>query len=300
MQISMIFSQDPSIQHAITLHSILGEGKFSVYHAKITNFSGSDFALKVFPKNESGSSHFVKEKQFLSTLSHPNIISYISINQHTIPHYVLATEYTPNGDFFDFVTRQQSAVSNEKLMRTYFHQLIDGLEYLHAQGVAHLDLKLDNLLLDRDFNLKILDFDQAQFASDNQLRTGGTEGYRAPELINRKGQNLKAMDIYAAGVLLYTFMLGEMPFVEDKNKKVSRCALYEMFRDSREMFWREKAKVMRKAYSQELKELLTGMWEVDPAKRMRVEDVKRSKWYNKDVYDNKEQKRVVSMILRGF
>lgn len=293
----MTFSEHPTVQHTISLHNVIGEGKFQVYHAKVDSVPDSHFALKVFPKTVSASLHFAKEKQFLSKVNHPNIISYIPIAQHNIPHYVLATEYTPNGDFFDFVATKQAILNNEKLIRTYFRQMIEGIEYLHSKNIAHLDLKLENLLLDKNFNLKIIDFDQAQAADDAQLRSGGSEGYRAPELLAWKQTSFKALDIYAAGVLLYTFFAGHFPFVEVKKTRIPRSATYEMFRNDRENFWAEKEKIIRKVISQELRELLNGMWEMNTGRRMRVEDVKRSRWYNGEVYNQEELKCEVNKIL---
>ena len=70
----------------------------------------------------------------------------------------------------------------KKLARTYFRQLIDGLEYLHSQGVRHLDLKLENLLIGDDYQLKIIDFDLSYMSGDTQILTRGSKFYRAPEL----------------------------------------------------------------------------------------------------------------------
>jgi len=67
------------------------------------------------------------------------------------------------------------------LAKTLFLQLINGLEYLHGQGIAHLDLKLENLLLDSNFNLLIADFDGAYMRGDLEVRSKGARNYRDPE-----------------------------------------------------------------------------------------------------------------------
>jgi len=74
---------------------------------------------------------------------------------------------------------------DKKLCRTFFHQLIDGIEYLHSQNLAHMDLKLENLVLGDDFKLKIIDFDLAISLTDeknDQYGGAGTKNYRAPEV----------------------------------------------------------------------------------------------------------------------
>mmetsp|Transcript_11359 Transcript_11359/g.9772 ORF Transcript_11359/g.9772 Transcript_11359/m.9772 type:complete len:100 (-) Transcript_11359:543-842(-) len=97
-------------------------------------------------------------------------------------------EYAPYGDLFDCMEKAQIH-RDEKLVRTYFHQLIEGLEYLHTNKIAHLDLKCENLLLTKDYKLKIADFDCSRMEGDSHVRTLGTLNYRAPEI---KSGNCKA------------------------------------------------------------------------------------------------------------
>jgi len=96
-------------------------------------------------------------------------------------------EYCEGGELFDYV---EIGGFSEIVARTYFHQLLEGLDYLHKNGVAHRDLKPENLLFDKDMNLKIADFG---FSASIDGRDGsgkmktvlGTEGYMAPEIILR-------------------------------------------------------------------------------------------------------------------
>jgi serine/threonine protein kinase len=294
MQISVVFEGCPDVEHTIVLQRLLGQGKFYVYHAKILNME-ADFALKVFSKSPTKTRHYRQEKKFLSLLNHSNTISCVPILKHNLPYNMLLTEYSPNGDFFDFVT--QGGMCNEKMVRTYFHQLMDGIEYLHAVGVAHLDIKLENLLLDKDYCLKIIDFDQAQSTEDDVMRSGGTDGYRAPEVIQKKCKDLPAADIYGAGVLLYAFALEELPFVEEKKENVKDTKTYSMFKNERENFWKEKEKYLGKVLNKEFKDLLSGMWEENTDLRLKVDDIKRTRWYNGEVYTMEELKYEVRSIL---
>ena len=76
------------------------------------------------------------------------------------------------------------------------------LEFLHKNGVAHMDLKLENLLLDENYTLKIGGFDNAHYKNDAIILSDGTEGYRAPEMkLGRCNQPMVA-DIYSAGMVL--------------------------------------------------------------------------------------------------
>jgi serine/threonine protein kinase len=299
MQLSVTFEQSSSSQHAMILQKVLGKGKFTVYHAKGTS-SDVNVALKVFPKSSAAEAHFQREKYILNKVqNHKNIINYLPISEHTLPYNMLATEFTPNGDFFDFVT-QIGMAGDKKLIRTYFHQLIEGIEFLHSQQVAHLDLKLENLLLDKNFDLKIFDFDQAQNFEDSDLKSGGTTGYRAPELINRNVHNYVALDVYSAGVLLYTFVTGLMPFCESKTNGTKKADRFETFRDDNEKFWKAKVNETGVQFDNDFKELINGMWNFDADSRMTIEEVKRSRWYNKEIYTEGELRRVMNEMLVGL
>lgn len=74
-------------------------------------------------------------------------------------------EYAPNKDFFDALM-EIKVKFDDTLVRTYFHQLVSGVEYLHSHGIAHLDLKLENLMLGENFELKIIDFDLSYVRGD--------------------------------------------------------------------------------------------------------------------------------------
>jgi len=104
---------------------------------------------------------------------------------------------------------------NEKLTRTFFHQLISGLEYLHKNGCAHLDLKLENLLLGNDLELKIADFDSSYQKEDFIIISRGTRNNRPKEIRKGSCKLPQAADIYSAGLVLFQFMFGNLPYLED-------------------------------------------------------------------------------------
>mmetsp|Transcript_39955 Transcript_39955/g.35664 ORF Transcript_39955/g.35664 Transcript_39955/m.35664 type:complete len:178 (-) Transcript_39955:1206-1739(-) len=71
---------------------------------------------------------------------------------------IIFSDFATHGSLYDLIFEKQIMLP-EKVIRTYFHQIIDGVEYLHKNNVIHLDLKLDNIMIGFDYNIRIIDFD---------------------------------------------------------------------------------------------------------------------------------------------
>ena len=98
--------------------------------------------------------------------------------------YAIITEYCCEGNFFNYVYYSKIP---ESLARILFLQLLDGLGYIHGKGYAHRDIKLENVLLDENFNLKIADFGftavlEGEDKSGKMKKDLGTSVYKAPEI----------------------------------------------------------------------------------------------------------------------
>lgn len=85
--------------------------------------------------------------------------------------------------------------------------------YMTSKGICHRDLKLENILLDENFNLKVADFGFAKVMEAAKLKTSlGTPGYMAPEIVLKKEYNGTKVDIFSAGVILFILHVGSPPF----------------------------------------------------------------------------------------
>jgi serine/threonine protein kinase len=122
-------------------------------------------------------------------------------------------EYCPNGDLFDLIKR--TGKMNEKLAKYLFLQLLNGVEFLHSKaGVAHLDLKLENILVGNNYQVKLCDFGFFQEISKKVTKNMGTHGYRAPEtyIESNDGFSGDKADIFSLGVILFIMIFGVPPF----------------------------------------------------------------------------------------
>src|SRR5688572_6651611 len=91
---------------------------------------------------------------------------------------------------------------------------------MHSHKAYHLDIKLGNILVGEDYQLKLADFDGSYLESEDQgkeIRCLGTSGYRAPEMVMGSVENLGAADIYSAAITLFAMKTGVFPFLEDLN-----------------------------------------------------------------------------------
>jgi len=198
-------------------------------------------------------------------------------------------ELAPFGDYFDLIITNKVFLE-EKLVRTYFHQLIAGLEYLHARNIAHLDIKPENLLIGLDYQLKITDFDHSVLNSKPLVSSKGTLFYRAPEIYQEKCEDYKAADIYSAAIILFLFKCGGiLPQVEDKI--FQDINLLALFNQDNSVFWQKHLEIQRKPstfFDESFKSLFNSMMKTDPKERATIQDIKASEWFNKPIYSDDE------------
>jgi len=178
----------------------LGKGGYSWVKKGYDKKTSKCVALKFMAKAdqswaEEQTKQVVTEIESLKRIRHPNVMKlyaynlsakYPKKNNEKLDCILLVLEFAPGGELFDilyYTTALECTVA-----RTYFRQFIAGLEACHNAGIAHRDLKPQNLLLDSKFNLKLTDFGLSKvFESDASplMKTAyaGTKGYQAPELL---------------------------------------------------------------------------------------------------------------------
>ncbi|XP_020091694.1 LOW QUALITY PROTEIN: CBL-interacting protein kinase 7-like [Ananas comosus] len=206
---------------------LLGRGTFAkVYHGRSVS-DGSCVAVKVLDKPEvvgtGAGPRVLREVSAMRGLSHPNVLRLLEV-MATRSKIYLVMELAPGGDLLSLLTRSRGGRLPEPAARRYLLQIVAALRYCHARGVAHRDVKPQNLLLARDGALKLSDFGLAALAEqrgrDGRLHTAcGTPAYAAPEVALRRagaGYDGARADAWSCGVILFVLLAGRLPF-DDAN-----------------------------------------------------------------------------------
>eukprot|EP01155_Anaeramoeba_flamelloides_P000740 Anaeramoba_flamelloidesa1053526_90.p1 GENE.a1053526_90~~a1053526_90.p1 ORF type:complete len:768 (-),score=184.67 a1053526_90:170-2473(-) len=214
--------------------------------------------------------------KILSLVEHPNIVRLLEILQDQNSWYII-TEYLEHGELFDFIVAHEKL--NESTTRRFFSEIISGIEYCHNLGIVHRDLKPENLLLDQNHRVKIIDFGFSNFSLPNQLLETqcGSPHYIAPEIILGRGYDGVKCDIWACGVILYVLLIGCLPFKNENPKLLMEKILSGEFD-------------VPNFISEEAKDLLNKMLEVNPNERITIEGIQQHPWFlgqeNNHNYDN--------------
>lgn len=248
----------------------LGQGSFASVKRAVHKQSSQTVAIKTYEKYRLIDVHrkkgVAREIQILTQLDHCNVVKLVRVMEGP-RHLHLVMEFVDGPSLYSYLKHKESKRLTEADAKEIFKQLMDGLAYLHEKGVAHRDLKLQNVLLDQKRVVKIIDFGfSTQVAGDRKVKMYcGTPNYMAPEIVERKEYLGSPADIWAAGVLLFAMLCGEFPF-----KGLS----------DRELYKRIQVGVFQVPphVSAQARELITSMLTVDPEARPVAKTVLASPW----------------------
>ncbi|CZT00600.1 probable serine/threonine-protein kinase KIN4 [Rhynchosporium agropyri] len=235
------------------LGNTLGEGEFGKVKMGWKQEGGVQVAIKLIRRDTVGTNptrlaKIYREIAILREISHPNIVRLHEMVE-TEKQIGIILEYASGGELFDYILNHRYLKDNAA--RRLFAQLVSGVGYLHKKGIVHRDLKLENLLLDRNRNIIITDFGFANtFNPDDELgdeieynlasrdyvkrkeldkvlpgghRRGdlmqtscGSPCYAAPELVVSDSLYTgRKVDVWSCGVILYAMLAGYLPFDDD-------------------------------------------------------------------------------------
>ncbi|MDD4753379.1 MAG: Stk1 family PASTA domain-containing Ser/Thr kinase [Desulfitobacteriaceae bacterium] len=194
----------------------LGSGGMSIVYKGLDTLLNRLVTIKVLREQYASDEDFVRrfqrEAQSVASLSHINIVSIFDVGFEENLHY-LVMEFVEGQNLKEYI-REKGKVSPKEAVPITM-QILDALQHAHEHGVVHRDIKPHNILLTKDNRVKVTDFGIARAASETTVTYTGTivgsVHYISPE--QAKGSVIGARaDIYAAGVVLYEMLTGQLPF----------------------------------------------------------------------------------------
>ena len=261
------------------LQKLIGSGSFAKVYKGVDTRTNEPVAIKMISKENldpSKLSTIEKEINILRLLQHPNIILIKDIKR-TQNNIYLILEYCHLGDLENYIEK----FYYDKALRLYHmpeavvqkivSQLSEGFKLMRERNIVHRDLKLANILVSKDFVIKLADFGFAKFQENSTMLLEsycGTPITMAPEILKKHAYNEKC-DIWSLGIIIYKMLVGKYPFfpsgntIEDLMGVVDKGILQFP---------------ANLTISQEVKGLIGSMLVKDPMKRMGFEEFFKNNW----------------------
>ncbi|UJR21968.1 hypothetical protein I4U23_025036 [Adineta vaga] len=206
---------DPRTRTQYAKGKFLGKGGFARCYELTDIQTGQIYAGKVVPKSLLVKPHqrekMQQEVTIHQSLRHKHIVQFYSYFEDENNVYIVL-ELCRRRSLMELHRRRKTVTEPET--RYFVKQIVDACTYLHEKRIIHRDLKLGNLFLNDQMEIKIGDFGLAtrmENENDRKRTLCGTPNYIAPEVINKKGHGYE-VDVWSLGCVLFTLLLGKPPF----------------------------------------------------------------------------------------
>lgn len=224
------------------------------------------------------------EIQILRSLKHSGIINLFEYGDQGVVEkpsgriinnmVYLVMEFVQGGLLFDIC--QNMGAMGEDAGRFFAHQMLDAMDYMHTSRVAHRDLKLENILIDEQMNLKLADFGFAVYKNIDCLKSyRGTFTYMAPEIKEGKQYNGTQVDMFSFAVILFIIVQGIFPFKEARQEEY----FYNLICTGQLDLYFQKTNAT--GLSNEFKDLILALFSYDASKRPTINQIRQHPWLNK-------------------
>lgn len=273
---------------------VLGEGGQGWVELAFHNEDGTPVAIKFYyQKNRLDAQN---EFRILKQLNHPGVIHVIdfyknlirtSTNGIKINTDTMIMDLQPHGELYIQASKgvfgckvKKDILKTESKVRGFVKLLFSAIEYCHERRVCHLDLKLDNILLDEKWDPVITDFSLCKEMNSENIVQGvtGTPNFYPPEFPPQEDKHKQfrydgtKVDIFHLGMIIFVLLVGELPFI-DRMDEQYRMIFYGAW----ETLWRnvqEQTHISSEAIS-----FLQSMLEPNPVRRATLLELKQSPWF---------------------
>jgi serine/threonine protein kinase len=291
----------------------IGKGLSSrVYSGKkIENSSTSKkipFAFKIC-KKKYDQKMFIEEGHIFKKLPiSTNIIKYIDSgkeilvkkkNQKSTQVLYHIFEYIDHGILYNYIDIEKNLKGfGEIIGRIIFKQILNAVEICHKNGVAHQDIKLENIIVSSNYNFKLIDFGFSIdiFQNNHELRFSkyGTSGYFPPEIYLNKDIDPIKSDIFALGVTLFIIICGYKPF---NNAKRTDNYYKKIYRKNYDSYWNE-FPFNTNDLSKSFKDMIIRFFNANISERIKsIEEIKNEKWMQECKMDYEKEREILKIEM---
>jgi len=212
-------------------------------------------------------------------LRHPHIVKMVDHFTEGLYTYIVL-EYIKGTDLLQYMIDRQWKPLKEKEAKSIFKQLLSSLIYSHKQGIIHHDIKLENVLLSKNRKkVKLIDFglcEPVHDCSKLSQRWCGSFDYVSPEILAKTPYSGCKADVFSLGVILYSLLFSQLPF--DFNERVNEVVHRKRSHPSLKIPEIDDDTGLPFDVSSNAKDLVKKMLEIDPKKRISLEDITRHSW----------------------
>ena len=203
-------------------------GKGGMGELYLGEWQGKQIAIKKikldYIKNNVLSNKFINEINIIASMRHPNILLYMGVTIDNNNNYYMITEYLPQGSLHEYLhppkkTKKIPLTDKQKIKIAL--QIAIAIQYIHSRKILHCDLKSANILIDKNFNIKLSDFGLSYFMSDPPTGFLGTARWVAPEILKGGKYDIKA-DIFSYGMIVMELLTEKIPYSDIVKSEVGK------------------------------------------------------------------------------
>ena len=236
----------------------IGKGAYAIVKLVTDKITRNKYAMKIYDRiklNDSTKRKCVyREIEIMKRIDHKNIVKLNEVIQNS-KQILIIMEYVNGISMREYYNKniKNQKLNNKKelIIKKYFSQIFSAMSYIHKNHMAHRDIKLENILIDKNQDIKIIDFGFGMYNPEDKLQNFfcGTPNYMPPEIIIKKNYIGQKADLWSLGVLLY------------KMSRKGKFSIPDYINDK-------------------IKSILFGLININPDKRISCDEVLKNDWFN--------------------